>query len=204
MQASCMLTRTNKYVADTLQTLPHPHLSVFPYCSQAKGLWDWGVVSWEHTVLSSMSLSCLIHSFYHLIRRMWRCGGEALSPWDRKGGATLRLFLPWPGGPLCMLAACMDNTAPGGVGGASCRMSALHRVTHSSNGLPWETHGCAGKWENCWQMVLILFLSTLPTPGLFDACLIFSHEYFSFVIFVFRGVGSLIPLYIILINFNYN
>lgn len=48
-------------------------------------------------------LSCLIHSLYHLIRRMWRCGGEALSPWDRKGGAVLHLLLPWPSSPNRLL-----------------------------------------------------------------------------------------------------
>lgn len=58
-------------------------------------------------------LSCLIHSLYHLIRRMWRCGGEALSPWDRKGGAVLHLLLPWPGSLLCLLAARVANIAPG-------------------------------------------------------------------------------------------
>ncbi len=67
------------------------------------------VVGWHlgNTLASAACLlSCLIHSLYHLIRRMWRCGGEALSPWDRKGGAVLHLLLPWPHSPLRLLR-CM-------------------------------------------------------------------------------------------------
>lgn len=98
-------------------------------------------------------LSCLIHSLYHLIRRMWRCGGEALSPWDRKGGAVLHLLLPWPGSLFCLLAARVANIAPGwrstrgvgwGWGGARCYMSTLHQVTRSAHG--FTAHEYGEKW----------------------------------------------------------
>lgn len=54
-------------------------------------------------------LSCLIHLLYHLIIRMWRCGREALSSWDRKGGAILHLLLPWPSSTTCLLATRVAN-----------------------------------------------------------------------------------------------
>lgn len=99
---ACTPPRTDKYVAGIVQELPHPPF--LPLSSAAKnkknkkiqsskrlrvgGEWHLG-----NTLASAACLlSCLIHSLYHLIRRMWRCGGKALSPWDRKGGVALHLL----------------------------------------------------------------------------------------------------------------
>lgn len=81
-----MPPRADKYVADTLQKLPHAPASIFCYCSQAQkhgeakccGSREWLL---GNTLASAACLlSCLIHSLYHLIRGMGRCAGEALSP----------------------------------------------------------------------------------------------------------------------------
>lgn len=71
-QAACVSPRSDKYVADTLQKLPHPPTSVSSYCScaqkktkkqrVAKGCELGGVAPWEHTGLGSMS-PFMPHSF---------------------------------------------------------------------------------------------------------------------------------------------
>lgn len=67
MQAAYMPPRTDKYVADTLQKLPHPPVGFFSYCplpqnTEKQKVAGWGVASWEHTGLSSMS-PFMPHSF---------------------------------------------------------------------------------------------------------------------------------------------
>lgn len=136
---ACMLTArlssTNvKYVADSLQKLPHPPpASISSHCScvkehterqkvagsgvlgkRGRGWRGVGVAPWERTLASAACLlSCLIHSLYHLIRPMWRCGEEALLHWDRVGGATLHLLLPRRGNRLGWIATCMGKKCGG-------------------------------------------------------------------------------------------
>lgn len=90
---------------------------------------------WHLRAPAACLLSCLIHSLYHLIRRMWRCGGETLSPWDRK--AEPHSIFSSLGSALhsAQLASCMHGERCWRWrGGASCHMSTLHQVTHSTNG----------------------------------------------------------------------
>lgn len=91
-------------------------------------------------------LSCLIHSLYHLIRRMWRCGGETLSPWDRE--AESHSIFSSLGSALhsAQLASCVRGKRCSG-GGASCHMNTLHQVTSNTNGFSfgdswlWKDYG---------------------------------------------------------------
>lgn len=141
-----MPPRTDKCIADTLHKLPHSPVSFFPptvlnsKIQGSKRLW---VGEWHlgNTLApAACLLSCLIHSLYHLIRRMRRCGGEALSPWDRKGGAVLHLLLPWPSSLLRLRAVCVANIAPGG-----CELP----CEHTSSGDRQHTH--SGTSEDSWM-----------------------------------------------------
>lgn len=86
---------------------------------------------------------------------MWRCGGEALLHWDREGGATLHLLLPRLGSRLCLIAACVDNTAPGEVQVAiwahDVRWQPAHMVRHE------RFMGVRKNWEGQWGMHSLLY-----------------------------------------------